>query len=132
MSEMKPPIDDVIEQALRNEPLQTVPPRLFGRIRARLVVAAMIEQERRQFRQSVAASGVVVLGVFAAGVCLAAAPELVERPLGDIPGALGLFDYAGSFSPCSLIRVAGLAVVAATIPIAQSIFVALFLNKTAE
>ena len=86
-------VDGIIDAVLGGEPLRPMPPGLHHRIAGRLRVAALLEQERRRFRESVA----FCIGALASAFCgtvlvavLADVPGLIRH---GIPGGLGRFDY---------------------------------------
>jgi hypothetical protein len=99
-------LDQTIEATLAAEPLRPTPPGLYRRIRKRLAVVALIQQEQYRFWHSVAA-GVGVLAT-AAGITLLlmlvfGGPSVL---LQNIPGAMGYYDYLKTEVPLAFVPMA--------------------------
>lgn len=85
--------DRLAEPALPVESPPRVPRRLFRRIKERLAVIRLIQQERRRFRYSVAAATGLIAGLVGAALLLALVTGYSSGLLGGTPGGLGYFDY---------------------------------------
>lgn len=105
-----------IERALRGEPMRSVPPHLFGRIRARIQVLSIIREERRRFGGSLLALAFLLLAVVGAGAFLAAFPEHIEKLCQRQPGLIGYSDYISTWLPTSVVRLAGILLMVTGVP----------------
>lgn len=86
-------LDSLIDGALRAESLRPTPPGFHARIERRLRVAAVIEQERREFRARVMARTALV-AVAAIGLLALGAGLGLPQWVATVPGGLGYCDYA--------------------------------------
>jgi len=106
-----------IDTALRSEPTHSAPLSLHARIRARLVVLAAIERERRQLTTVSIVAALVLLFSVATGTGLFLFPQHGEAFLSDMPGALGLYDYVQTRLPVSPMRGLGVTAVLLSLPL---------------
>jgi len=86
-------LDAAIETALSTEPLRRVSPGFFGRIRQRLAMIALIQQERSRFRHSMTAGGATFVGILTAVILLAYIGSIPSRLAWYVPGGMGFLDY---------------------------------------
>ena len=88
-------LDRLIEEVLRSEPLQPVPPTFERRMQRSLQMAARVERERVQLRKRLVwrlqLVAVAVLAVAALGATAGLA-DLAEQA----PGLMGFLDYASA------------------------------------
>ena len=86
-------LDALIESALREEPFRPVPARFHQRIEERLHIAALLEQERWQFRHALATGVSLLLAAVVCATLLLATADLDTWLAQNLPGAMGHWDY---------------------------------------
>lgn len=91
-SEDSDKLDRLIESALRPDPIRSVPPGFFLRTEEKLRIAALVERERRYFRNCFLAAVCVAAGISSAGVIAAYLGGVPGTIMTEVPGIMGLFD----------------------------------------
>jgi len=86
-------LDNVIEDALRSEPMRPVPSGFHRRMSNRLQVTALVQKERQGFRFRMAATSMVFLALGVAAIGVPAAAFYQGWVVRSVPGAMGYFDY---------------------------------------
>jgi len=114
----KPELDSLIDAVLSAEPQRPVPRNLYGKIRERLAVLALIEAERQWLRQASAWLGILLAALAGLGAILWILKEFLNPMLFYIPGALGLWDYVVNSAVTDLPQLIAAAAVLALLPAA--------------
>jgi len=115
-------LDSTIETALSTEPLRRPPAGFFGRIKRRLAVIALIQQERRSFRYSMTAGGTAFLGVLTVLFLSVYIGSLPSRLAWYVPGGMGFLDYVKTQFLLSTRMVFALIGLAAAVPLGAMLF----------
>jgi len=118
---VQPSVDAMVESMVHEGPLRPPPPGLYRRIKDRLAVVAIIQQEQKQFRYVWATAFLLVISAVAASGMFAFAMGLPGLLVRDVPGGMGYYDYATASLRLSLTSV--LAMVIAITVIAVSVMV---------
>lgn len=84
--------DALIEEALRSEPMRQVPPGMYRDIRARLRIAAMVQEERRRFKRSLLLGSTGIAGLAAFSILMAQILDASRVASGVMAGGLGMYD----------------------------------------
>lgn len=114
----KPELDRLIDAALRSQPSRPVPRNLYGKIRERLAVLALIEAERQWLRQASAWVGIGLSCVAGLGAILWILKEFLNPMLFYVPGALGLWDYVVNSATTDMSQLLAAGAVLALVPVA--------------
>ena len=125
----QPSVDAMVESMVREGPLRRPPPGLFRRIKDRLAVIAIIQQEQKQFRYIWATACLLVISTVAASGMFAFAMGLPGILVRDVPGGMGYYDYATASLQLSLTSVLGMLVAVAAIAISVMIIAAVYLAR---
>ena len=86
-------LDNLIEDALRSEPMRQVPPEFHRRMSSRLQVTALVQSERQGFRFRMVATSLVFLALGITAIGVPAAAFYQGWMVHSVPGAMGYFDY---------------------------------------
>ena len=115
-------LDQVIEGMLDSEQQRPVPVGLGRKIKDRLVVVSLIQQERKWFRYTMAGAGILLgtLGMIA--MLLVVFRQVV---LSGVPGAMGFVDYLVNAARTFPARVVAVLLLAVALPLGVRLFKAI-------
>jgi len=85
--------ETLIDKALREEPLRAATHGFARRLKSRLAIIALIEQERQRFGHFMATGGVLLGGTLGAVTLLFLFADLPGVLMRGIPGVMGYYDY---------------------------------------
>ena len=115
-------LDATIETALSTEPLRRASPGFLGRIRQRLAMIALIQQERSRFRHSMTAGGATFVVILTVVILLAYVGSIPSRLAWYVPGGMGFLDYVKTELFLSMRMLAALVALGAAIPLGSVLF----------
>jgi hypothetical protein len=114
-------VDAVIESALAEEHARKAPAGFFGRMRRRLALASLIQQEQRLFRKYATAAGGFLLTVGCV-VALAYLASIPSRIAWYVPGGMGFVDYVKTQLSMSMRLFAAFIALGLAIPLCAALF----------
>lgn len=91
-SEDSDKLERLIESALRPDPIRSLPPGFLFRTEEKLRIAALVERERRYFRNCFLAAVCVVVGLSSASALAAYLGGVPGAIMNEVPGVMGLCD----------------------------------------
>jgi hypothetical protein len=121
--------DMAIERVLRGEALRPVPPTLARRIKQRIALLALIHREQSRFRHALAAGIGILATVLTTGVAVALLTGIPTRLVGDVPGAMGYWDYVKIEVLLSLPLVLGILAILFALPVGAMLVTALWPSR---
>jgi hypothetical protein len=121
--------DTAIESVLREEALRPVPPTLARRVKQRIALLTLIQREQSRFRYALSAGVGVFAAVLIAGVALALLTGIPTRLVGDVPGAMGYWDYVKIEVVLSLPLVLGVVAILFALPAGAILVTALWPSR---
>lgn len=121
--------DTAIERVLREEALRPVPPTLARRVKQRIALLALIQREQSRFRYALSAGVGVFAAMLVAGLALVLLTGIPTRLVGDVPGAMGFWDYAKIEVLLSLPLILGVLAVLLVLPIGVMVVTALWPSR---
>lgn len=90
-------IDRLIESALKQERMQSLPPGFGARAQERVAIAALVMRERRRFRRCLAVGILGIASVMTSGAMAAFFGGLPAAIAESVPGAMGFYDQLSVF-----------------------------------
>lgn len=116
-------IDRLIEDALKSEPMESLPVGFQARTQERVVIAALVMRERRRFRRCMAGGVLGIMTLMTSGAMAAFFGGLPAAIAEAVPGAMGYYDQLSVFVSVWWPGLAGVAILS-TCVLAMGVLVA--------